>query len=204
MGATPALAVGAPCGLLGLEPSTRRRNRANGHVAGLGPAGIEVEVAQSFGNCPKYIHPRALAPAAIAPRPAPERATGLDAEAAAAIAAADTFFVASAAHLDAPTGGVDVAHRAGPPGFVRVDGDTLAIPDYAGNRYFNTLGNLLVAPRAGLLFLDLARGDALHLQGAAAIDWAGGDGAERWWYVRVDRMIRRRGALALRAAPAAG
>ena len=51
-------AVGARIGLLGLQPHSRRRNRANGQVAALTPQGLSVAVAQSFGNCPKYIHPR--------------------------------------------------------------------------------------------------------------------------------------------------
>ena len=53
------LAIGAPLGLLGLEPSTRRRNRMNGHVVAAADArGFEVEVDQSFGNCPQYIQAR--------------------------------------------------------------------------------------------------------------------------------------------------
>ena len=52
MGTSPAV------GLLGLEPHTRRRNRANGRVRLLHDGGFEVQVLQSFGNCPKYIHAR--------------------------------------------------------------------------------------------------------------------------------------------------
>lgn len=36
---------------------------------------------------------------------------------------------------------------------------------------FMTLGNLLEDPRAGLLFLDLARGVGLQVQGRVTIDW---------------------------------
>ena len=82
---------------------------------------------------------------------------------------------ATAARTDEPTGGVDVSHRGGPPGFVRVDGDVLTIPDFSGNRYFNTLGNLLGSPRAAVLFLDFAHGDLLHLQGTTEIRWDGSD-----------------------------
>ena len=39
------------------------------------------------------------------------------------------------------------------------------MPDFRGNRYMNTLGNLLAEPRAALLFIDFDRGDVLHLQG---------------------------------------
>jgi hypothetical protein len=32
---------------------------------------------------------------------------------------------------------MDLSHRGGRPGFVRVDGDVLTIPDFRCNRYFN-------------------------------------------------------------------
>ncbi|WP_255468609.1 pyridoxamine 5'-phosphate oxidase family protein [Reyranella sp. CPCC 100927] len=53
------LAVGADVGLLGIEPHTRRRNRANGKVIALDAAAIDIHVTQSFGNCPQYIQARA-------------------------------------------------------------------------------------------------------------------------------------------------
>src|SRR5205814_1386013 len=143
--------AGAPLGLLGIELATRRRNRANGAIASVDHHGLTVAIHQSFGNCPQYIRPRELASAPLHPA-ATEQLAGLDRAAAAAIAAADTFFVATAARTAEPTGGVDVSHRGGPPGFVAVAGDTLTIPDFAGNRYFNTLGNLVTEPRAALVF----------------------------------------------------
>jgi predicted pyridoxine 5'-phosphate oxidase superfamily flavin-nucleotide-binding protein len=188
--ASRAFAPGAAFGLLGIELHTRRRNRANGIVAAAGADGLVLDVQQSFGNCPQYIHPRnvALAVGPVTARPF----TGLDAEAAAAIAAADTFFVATAARIGEPTGGVDVSHRGGPVGFVRVAGDTLTIPDYPGNRYFNTLGNLVSNPRAALLFIDFASGAQHVVQGTAKVDWSGPDvealpGAERLWRLHVER-----------------
>jgi len=204
--ASAAFEAGAPIGVLGIEFATRRRNRANGRIAAADPAGLTVAVHQSFGNCPSYIHPRELSPAPTRPEPT-EQFAGLDRDAAAAIARADTFFVATSAHTDQPTGGVDVSHRGGPPGFVRVTGDVLTIPDYRGNRYFNTLGNLVSDPRAALVFVDFTRGDVLHVQGTVEITWDGPavgalDGAERLWRVHVARGWRRRGALALRAANA--
>src|SRR5262249_10310063 len=51
----PWLREGSAVGLLGLEPHTRRRNRANGRVRAMHEDGFEVAVQQSFGNCPKYI-----------------------------------------------------------------------------------------------------------------------------------------------------
>jgi hypothetical protein len=210
--ASRAFVAGAPFGLLGIELATRRRNRANGAITAVDPEAITVAIRQSFGNCPSYIHPRDVVPApasapASAPAPA-EPLRGLDRAAADAIAAADTFFVATAARTGEPTGGVDISHRGGPPGFVRIDGDQLTIPDYRGNRYFNTLGNLVSDPRAALVFVDFARGDLLQLQGRAEIQWHGPevsalDGAERLWRFHAERGWRRRAALALRfTAPA--
>ena len=96
-------------------------------------------------------------------------------------------------------GGLDISHRGGRPGFVAVRGDTLVVPDFRGNRFFNTLGNLLGDPRAGLLFIDFATGDLLQLQGTATIDWTAPDGPRaRSGWRSVERGWRRRGRAALR------
>ncbi len=193
--------VGTPVGALGIDLATRRRNRVNGWIAATDGAGFDLAVEQSFGNCPKYIQGRLVEPAAVAAIPAPpERLAGLDGDARRLIAGADTFFVASASEPGG-SGGLDVSHRGGPPGFVRIDGDRLTIPDYAGNRYFNTLGNFLLNPQAGLLFLDFTTGDALHLTGTVTVAWdgAGGlPGAQRSWNLRVERGWRQHGAVPLR------
>lgn len=176
------LVAGAPIGLLGIQPDTRRRNRANGVVTAAGPDGLTVQVQQSFGNCPQYIHPRhVMVDRRVAIDAEPFE--GLDARARKQVAAADTFFVATASGAGVENGGVDISHRGGPPGFVRTDGDVLTIPDYRGNRYFNTLGNLLLEPRAALLFLDFANGELLQLQGTAETAWDEHElpGAERTW-----------------------
>lgn len=198
--ADPAQALltpGAQVGLLGLDLSNRRRNRANGRIASL-DGGIVVEVAQSFGNCPQYIQTRSVE--AIARTPGPlERFAGLDTDARATIAAADTLFVATGAQGE--NGGVDISHRGGRPGFVRVDGHVLTIPDFRGNRFFNTLGNLLAEPRAALLFPDFATGDITQLQGRAEVLWDQDpriEGAERLWRFTVERGWRRRAAIPLR------
>jgi len=85
----------------------------------------------------------------------------------------------------------------------RVAGDVLTIPDYKGNRYFNTLGNLVSDPRASLAFVGFDDGTLLQLQGATEIVWDAPEvrsfeGAERLWRFRVARAWRRRHALPLR------
>ncbi|MCH3037885.1 pyridoxamine 5'-phosphate oxidase family protein, partial [Listeria monocytogenes] len=68
---------------------------------------------------------------------------GLDPRWLSLVSRSDPLFIASQ-HADPLSGGVDVSHRGGPPGFLRRGADgRLWLPDYAGNRLFNTLGNLL-------------------------------------------------------------
>ena len=207
----PALAglrAGAAIGLLGIELHTRRRNRLNGTVTTLADDGFAVRVGHAFGNCPQYIQTRGFEfarPPGMPHAATAERLSGLDAEAVAAIAAADTFFVASYVDVggDPAQRQIDVSHRGGKVGFVRIDGNTLTIPDFAGNLHFNTLGNLLSNPRAGLLFIDFASGDLLHLSGRTELVFDGPEvaafqGAERLWRVHVEHLVRRPNALALR------
>jgi predicted pyridoxine 5'-phosphate oxidase superfamily flavin-nucleotide-binding protein len=168
------LAPGAPLGLLGIQPHTARRNRANGRVLASDSTGFSLGVEQSFGNCPKYIVRReALYVGASAAIPALVR-DGLGERERAIVSAADTFFLASA-HPDAAAGthrahGVDVSHRGGVPGFAAFsDDDTFVIADYRGNDFYNTLGNLRLHAAAGLLFIDVAGGDVLQLEASTEV-----------------------------------
>jgi predicted pyridoxine 5'-phosphate oxidase superfamily flavin-nucleotide-binding protein len=198
----PALRTGVEVGVLGIDLGTRRRNRANGRVAVRDAAGLVVEVSQSFGNCPKYIHVRQLRGAA--PRPAAvERFDGLGAAAANLVRASDTMFVATSSGLAAGRrGGMDISHRGGPAGFVRVEDGALLIPDYPGNRYFNTLGNVELDARCALVLVDFATGDVLQLQGRARVLWQAAPGAdalaERFWRFDVRGGWLRRGAFGWR------
>lgn len=205
--AAAGFAAGAQIGLIGIDFTTRRRNRANGRIVAR-ERELTVHVTQSFGNCPQYIQTRAPVPHPVAAAVPVEAMDGLDDAARAVIAAADTFFVASRSRAgigagDGESGGLDMSHRGGRPGFVGVQGNTLVIPDFRGNRFFNTLGNLLGDNRTGLLFVDFDSGDLLQLQGRVAIDWqaadgAGPRGAQRLWRVAVERAWRRRGAFPFR------
>lgn len=190
------LEPGAPLGLLGIQPHTRRRNRMNGTVTNASAGAFTVEVDQSFGNCPQYIQARVpewvegTTPAS----PAERGDTLLEAHAAHLIARSDTFFIATAAARAQGHGGaegVDVSHRGGKPGFVRVteeNGHTVLLaPDFRGNFLFNTLGNIAANPRAGLLFIDYESGDLLQVTGRAEIVW---DGAELASFAGAHRLLR--------------
>ena len=159
-------------GLLGIELPTRRRNRANGRVVDIDERGFTVRVEQSFGNCPKYLQSREPVDACVPSASESAREdVRLDAEAARRVRGADTLFIASRAAEGLAGGGADVSHRGGLAGFVRVadDGRSLAWSELPGNGYFNTLGNLLLEPRAGLVFPDFASGDLLHVAGRARV-----------------------------------
>jgi uncharacterized protein len=199
------LRAGAALGVLAIEPHTRRRNRLNGLVSEVTTTGFAIEAQQSFGNCPKYIQARRAtwAPGARATDGDAHSMARLDPAATRMIAAADTFFIASAYPAQpgdaAPAHGVDVSHRGGKPGFVRIEhgavADVLTVPDFSGNGLFNTLGNLAVHPRAGLLFVDYERGDLLHVATDAEIIWEGPElesftGAERLLQLRVRAALR--------------
>lgn len=198
----------ADIGALGVDFATRRRNRANGLVAALDDGGFAIAVKQSFGNCPKYIQARhwqrAEAEEAMPGRVV--RGRWLAATERAMIPRADTFFIATAvgsARSEA-SHGVDVSHRGGMPGFVRVEDEyTLSAPDFSGNSYFNTLGNLLLNPRCGLLFIDFETGATLQIAAEAEIIWSGAEvdaipGAQRLVRFHVTQRIRAERALPLR------
>lgn len=209
------LLAGAPIGLLGIQFETRRRNRMNGTVVRIGDGGFDVRVEQSFGNCPKYIQARTPMfngdPAGVsAARRVHAETRRLSEPAARIIMRSDTFFIATASARAREGGtaeGVDVSHRGGKPGFVRAseeeDASVLTAPDFVGNFLFNTYGNLVQNPRAGLLFIDFDSGDWLSLTGEAEVIWDGPEveafaGAQRLLRFRVDEGVRIENAIPLR------
>ncbi len=198
-----ALTVGNTLGFLGIELPTRRRNRMNGHVVARDEAGFAVHVRESFGNCPQYIQRRDYT--AFTPKAgAVETFASLPKEGADLLRRADTMFVASAALREDGKFGVDVSHRGGRPGFLGLDAaGAIVVPDFRGNGFFQTIGNLLVNPRAGLVIPDFATGDLLQLTGDTEIVWEGPEvdaypGAERLWKVKVKSGRWLRAAFPLR------
>jgi len=76
------------------------------------------------------------------------------------------FFLATADAEGRP----DCSYKGGAPGFVRVvDPTTLAFPSYDGNGMFKSLGNLLVNPHVGILFIDFESPKRLRVNGHATI-----------------------------------
>lgn len=174
-----SLRDGATIGGLGIEFDTRRRNRVNGKVA-LDPEGegFSIRVDQSFGNCPKYIQarkPRLVRDPSLHDMPrAVRRFRSFDGIGAPTLKRADTFFIASQFDGDPEDGrhGVDMSHRGGPAGFLLQQNErTIVWPDYRGNFFFNTLGNIELDRRCGLLIPDFETGDTLQLTGTAEVLW---------------------------------
>lgn len=82
------------------------------------------------------------------------------------IEAADCFYLATADHAGRP----DCSYKGGIPGFVHVlDPQTLRFPSYDGNGMFRSLGNVLVNPAVGLLFIDYQRPIKLRVNGDANV-----------------------------------
>ncbi len=201
-----AFAAGTDIGVLGIELATRRRNRFSGHIRGA-QDGYQIDIRQTFGNCPQYIHERAWARVPKQPATAALRDTVLTPAQMAQIAAADTMFIGSGYQgtPGAASNGFDASHRGGAAGFFHVDGpNRLQIPDYAGNNFFNTIGNLVSDPRIGLLFVDFETGGLLHITGRASIDWAPRNAhdpdARRMIIVEVEGVLERPAAVGLRWA----
>ncbi len=184
----------AQVGMLVIDLGTRRRLRVNGRMSRTRD-GLRLEVAESYPNCPKYVSRRHLTALVVedADRSWEQRyGRSLELEQQSFIRSADTFFVASA-H---PERGVDTSHRGGNRGFVRVlDERRLRIPDYTGNSMFNTLGNFMANPHAGLVFLDFARSRTLQLIGRPGVMWDLDDpfketgGTRRYWDLDIERWL---------------
>jgi ferredoxin-NADP reductase/predicted pyridoxine 5'-phosphate oxidase superfamily flavin-nucleotide-binding protein len=189
-----ALETGAQLGILGIDLAARRRNRMNGSITSQEDGFFRVSVGQSFGNCPQYIQARDYeflpGVAHIGEARTVHHLTSLDARAKDIIAAADSFYIAThlAGDKNDAANGTDVSHRGGKPGFVRIDDDkTLTFPDFSGNYHFNTMGNIQLNPRAGLLFIDFENGDVLYLTCSAEIIW---DSEERRAFTGAERLVR--------------
>jgi predicted pyridoxine 5'-phosphate oxidase superfamily flavin-nucleotide-binding protein len=170
--------VNSAAGMLAIDLATRRRIRINGLLSRPRENSLRLSVQEAYPNCPKYITRRQLktiSPELTESLPDTTGAT-LGPDQQGRLTRADVLFVATA-H---PTLGADASHRGGAPGFIEVlDERTLRIPDYSGNSMFNTLGNLRVNARAGIIVPDFERGRTLQLSGTAETLWNQDDPADR-------------------------
>ena len=200
-------------GVLAIELSTRRRFRVNGRIQNIsneieGVANnekqtlanslFEIIVQQAYPNCPKFIQRRNLKiedQAYSEKLPKPLTGNALTPEIIDVISQSDSFFVSSASILKGKNEhSVDASHRGGFPGFIKVlENNRLLIPDYQGNSMFNTLGNIHVYPKAGIIIVDFENSRVLQLSGSAKILWNQQDdtnhssGTKRFWELSVEK-----------------
>jgi len=181
-------------GMLFIELATRKRLRLNGTVS-VHDENINVSVKQAYPNCPKYIQRRELE---FTKKDNNHLVSILDGsfltnDLKEWIKASDTLFIGSS---DSESN-LDASHRGGNPGFVEIiDDSTLKIPDYPGNSMFNTLGNFVSNPNAGLLFVDFNEGKTLQLTGNAEIVWCEEKteektgGTMRFWIFLISKWVQ--------------
>lgn len=173
-------------GTLAMHPQRRFRIRING-VGELRRDALRLRVEHAFGNCRKYLHVIRPAPAVTRPLAMEPWRTALDAHDAVVISGASHVFIAT---QDAD-GDLDAQYKGGIPGWLTLDdAGTVVWPDYPGNGYFMSLGNLQQDPRIGLLVPA-----GLVLQGRAEVvddpaELARFPGAERTVRLHVTRVAR--------------
>ena len=156
-------------GILAIDLINRHRLKVKGE-AHLKNGTIYVTTKRTYAQCPKYIQAREVGPIAseIRVKQSIKHSKNLSNDLQKFIAAADTFFIATY-HKES---GVDVSHRGGNPGFIKVlNHNKIVFPDYSGNSMFNTLGNISANPGANLLFIDFQNGSTIQLKGEATIIW---------------------------------
>ncbi len=187
-------------GILAIELATRHRLKVKGK-ARIRNGVIYVTLKRAYIQCPKYIQAReASTPTESPGKQDIQHSENLSNDLQKFIAASDTFFIASY-HKES---GVDVSHRGGDPGFVKVlNQNKIVFPDYVGNSMFNTLGNISVNPGASLLFIDFENGGTVQLTGEAKIIWdddrvAEFAGAGRLVEFEICGVVHTRGAVPLK------
>lgn len=169
------LNVGDRIGLLGIEFISKRRNRLNVIITDINQKNIQVKVLQSYGNCPKYIQPKILVTNPHYDAQSTSSTVSLTQNIRELIINADAFFIASRFDDGQALNnrGGDISHRGGAAGFITInEKGQLLVPDYVGNGFFNTLGNLLENPIASLLFCDWQQGHAYQITVSSEILWS--------------------------------
>ncbi|KAF8625933.1 hypothetical protein AX17_006659 [Amanita inopinata Kibby_2008] len=174
---------------IGIESSTRKRNKFAGKITKIEPVegetdslNLELTVNQDVAHCPKYITLRTIYPYdGASPKVAYSRLDSLTSvdrlpdEAISFIQSADTAFlgttyVAPNHEANQYPSHVAMNHRGGRPGFLRVtpsDGRTIVLPDYIGNKAMASLGNIETTPLASLTIMSYTHGHVLYLTGFA-------------------------------------
>ncbi|KAM0755721.1 hypothetical protein T439DRAFT_320434 [Meredithblackwellia eburnea MCA 4105] len=170
---------------VGIETETRRRNKLAGNISqhawneGKTKLGMVISITEALGNCPKYINLFPLEPFASKPVVAQTNldvrgdGPGLPDDLISFIHSSSTLYLATSSGSGTPSfpSHLGCNHRGGPRGFVRVvpssAGRQFVIPDFSGNRFMSSLGNVELDPHVGIAFPDFATGDILYITGEA-------------------------------------
>ena len=153
-------------GSLMVDFNSGSRVRFNG-VASTYSGAIHIDCAQSFRNCKKYVHKINIQRHETRSQKKIIRGQSMDSNISAWVATSFCFFLSTFSD----SGGVDISYRGGKPGFVKVSNNEMSWFDYRGNSYYMSLGNLEVNKTCGLLFIDWASGNSLHVNGQAQVEW---------------------------------
>lgn len=167
---------GAAIATTGVDFSSGVRVRVNGIAGVVGDGVIVVTTEEVFPNCKLHVAMRESLPLSddILPMPSPEDW----------VPSAQLLFIASWRGYGT---GLDIAHRAGPPGFVEFVSGRLRYEDYYGNGMYQSLGNLDLHPRATILVVDLEQGWGLACQGPTTFEMSE-DKSRRWVVTEVAAM----------------
>jgi hypothetical protein len=161
----PLVSRPMPCGGLAISLALARRARINGVLMSQGDAS-ELTAAETFTLCRKYMAPSL--PMEDTPHLGPLTREPLllnDPWLVGLVARAETVFLASVS----PEGGPDVAHRGGPPGFLKLDAARRRLTgnEYVGDGVFKSAGNVRANGVMTLLVPDHESGDGVELIGRA-------------------------------------
>jgi hypothetical protein len=159
----PRITTPTLCGGLAIHLGQARRVRTNGRLIPMAE-GVDLEAHETFTLCRKYMAPSL----ALDDRPhlgpvAREPLAFDDPWIPDLLARAETSFLASIS----PQGGPDVAHRGGPPGFIKLDVSARRLTwiEYVGDGVFKSAGNVRATGSMTLLIPDFENGDGVELIG---------------------------------------
>jgi hypothetical protein len=154
------------CGGLFIRLGQARRVRVNGMLTHHGDS-VELVADETFTLCRKYMSPSESLASELWIGPEARQPISLqDPWAAGVVANADVSFLASLSPDQHP----DVAHRGGPPGFIRFDPARASLEwtEYLGDGVFKSAGNIRATGTCTLLVPDIIGGDAVELVGHGA------------------------------------
>ncbi|KAJ3272547.1 hypothetical protein HDV01_005499 [Terramyces sp. JEL0728] len=165
---------------VGVDFTNRRRNKVAGVINEFNvrdcSIGMQLLTNENMGNCPKYITVRQLKRIERKEQVVHDQMNAgkvvLDQECRNIINQASTIFLATRHNdQDARNSDLGMNHRGGLKGFVRsfIEGDQsfVILPDYSGNRFYQSLGNVQSDKVAGMVFPNFHTGDVLYITGEA-------------------------------------